>query len=156
MAVDFPAEVFYQRLMEHGRRGAGHGDVVLKTVGREQIQQLWQIGNLHYARGAERVEGIGGDFAVADVTDDSPLDVIGREAGEADRARLERAVQRAETGTVGIPLDGHRVGAGLDGFHQGDGRIAAMENHDLVGIFPVIVVPIEERCRAAVRRSSSK
>ena len=65
-----------------------HGDVVLEAVGREEIHQLRKIGNLHHARCAEGVERIVGNFAVADASHDSSLDVIGRKPSESDRAGL--------------------------------------------------------------------
>ncbi len=118
VVVDLPAHVLGQRLVQHrGARRVVHGDVVFEAVGGEEVHEFRQIGDLHHARGAEGVQRIVGHLAVADAADDSPLHVVGREAGEPDRARLQHPVQRAEAVTpAGFPLTAIAFGPVLTDF----------------------------------------
>ena len=90
-----------------------------------------------------------GDLPVPDAAHDPALLVVRGEAGPRHGPGLQGPVQGAEAGVMRVALDGHGVEAGLGLLHEGEGRVAAVEENELVRVLPVVVVPVEEGRGAA-------
>src|SRR5258708_7566075 len=104
-----PAEISRRRLMHgvgHGAEAAGN--MVLKTVFANVVEQLPELRNLDNAGTAEGGERILGESSLAHIPANLPRAIVCRKAREAHRARFHFADHRAER-----VLLSHRAGDDL-------------------------------------------
>jgi hypothetical protein len=86
MIIRGPAQIFGESLIE-GRRDLSrvNGDMMLKAVFADEVEQFLEIGNANYPVSTEGIEFIVGQLALADVGQDLPVQVIGGDAAVGER-----------------------------------------------------------------------
>lgn len=129
--------------------GAGHGGVVLEAVAADVMHERGEAWDLHDSLGAEGVEGIVGEVAVAYVSSDAAGEIVGGDAAEGDGASGCAAGEGSYC--VGLAEYGAEDGSGADADvgQEVFGPVAAVEEDALVGIVAVVVVPVDERSGTA-------
>src|ERR1022692_814826 len=115
---------------------------MLKSLLADVMQQLLHLRNLHNSGAAKRLQRIVGESSFADVASDASKCVVSREARKAHGTGFHLS----NTSPKGVLLP-HRSGNDRLEVHlhvaeEVLGKIRAMEADGLVGIRPVIVVPI--------------
>src|SRR5262245_21796902 len=123
--------------------------MVLEAIPADEAHQLLQLGNVYNGARAERLQRSVGQLSFANVSPYAALSIVCRDSAEGDRplrrAARERAVRillaegRAEDGS----------GRDRDVRQKRFGPIAAVDEHALVGIVAVIVVPVHKGTRSA-------
>src|SRR5438309_11192990 len=118
--------------------------VVLESVLTDVMQQGLEFGNPYYPNPPKGIERVIGELTLTDVAADGSGPVIGGEAGETHSTRLDPSHDSPE----GIVLT-NRAGDDLlevhaDVLEEVFGKIAAVEANGFIGIFAVVIVPIEE------------
>ncbi len=161
MVIDVPAHVLAHGFLDRiGALRQVDGRVVLEAVLADVRQQRLEVGDVRDADAAEGVQRVVRHIALPDVCRDQPVEVVGRDAAIGEGIILDAP----DDGAVGVVL-AHRAGdngliihhhdvVGADGLLEEDvfGQVGAVEDHALVGIAPVIVVPVHQGARFARRQ----
>lgn len=119
--------------------------MMFKTVLANVAQKFLHARDLDHARSAERIQGVIGERAFADIAAHNAAAVVGGEAREAHRPRFYTPYARAErvfftdcSGNDFLEVHAHILKEML-------GEIAAVEADCLVGVVAVVIVPVEQR-----------
>ena len=144
--MNFPPKIISERFGQNFRPvRLGHDDVMFETVFADVAHEFLQLRNFRDGAVAKSVELVIGEFAFADVSADFAVGIGGGNATKGQRPGGRAAIQRA----VGVfdaenAAENRRVGD-LDVGQKRFRPVAAMEQHALVVVVRIIVVPIHER-----------
>src|SRR3954451_25321298 len=120
---------------------------MLETILADVAQELLQLGNLDHSDPTEGIERVAGELPFANIPANGSAGVVGGESGEAHSAWLHAPDHSA----VGVLFaDGARddlLEVHADLLEEVLGQVAAMKADGLIGIVPVVVVPVEQSAR---------
>ena len=144
--IDIPTEVVAERLPHRGSAVAAvHGGVMLEAVSADDLQEFRQPLDLDDGSGAEGIERIVGELPVADISTNLSGKVVGADPPEGDRTCRSPALERAHR----VFFSEHRA-QNRRGSNPNIGKkilrpIAAVKEHAFVGVFAIIVIPVNQR-----------
>ena len=144
--MHLPAEVVGGGFIDGaGDCGEVGSNVMLEAVLADVAEELLHVGDFDDTCAAEGVERVVGEGAFAYVAGDLAGEVVGREAGEAHRAGLNRAVEGAVRVLLAHGARDDELVVHLHAFAEEVlGQVGAVETDSLVGVVAVVVVPVEE------------
>ena len=145
MHVNIPAEVVAERFLKDLRRPRdGHHRVVLEAVAADVVEQPLELRHVGHRPGAEGVEPVVGESALADISPNPSLGVGRGHPAEGKRPRRRPAFERS----VGVfhaerAAEDRRRGD-ADVGQEALRPVAAVKQRALVVVVAVVVVPIDE------------
>src|SRR5208282_2993771 len=143
--VDVPAEVAGGGFVNGGgNRGKICGDVMFEAVFADVAEQFLEMRDFYYAGAAKGFEGIVGESAFTDVARDFSGEIVGGETRETHWATFYAADAGAESVVLADRARDDFLKVHADILKKMLRQIAAVEADGFIGIFGVIVVPVEE------------